>query len=124
MDDEIANAIYAMNDGSNPYGGGYATPGTAAPTPAGGWTGLLQSALTIGGNYLSKSLDVDLATRLAGNQAVPIRYTNQSPVYGQTANNVDLTTRGVATLGGLRMGDLLPFLIGGVVLMMVLGGKR
>ena len=122
--DEIANAIYAMNDGSNPYGGGYATPAAATPTADGGLSGLLQQAMSLGGSYLSKRLDIDLATRLAGNQAVPIRYSNQTPVYGQNVAGADLTTRGVAAVGGLRMGDILPLLIGGLVLVMVLSPKR
>lgn len=125
MDDsDIANAIYAMNDGSNPYGGGYATPGAASPTPAGNWSGLLQQAMSIGGQYLSKSLDIDLATRLAGNQAVPIRYSNQTPVYATVGGNADLTTRGVAAVGGMRMGDLLPIGLGVLFLFMMFGGKR
>lgn len=114
MGDDILSNIGSFTDGLSTSG----NP-TPAPTDSGSWAGAVQSAIALGGNYLSKRLDIDLAQRLAGNQPMPYRMGNQSMI-PVGANGADLTTRGVQAVGGLRMGDLLPFVVVGLIAFMVL----
>lgn len=113
--DDIYEQIRAMAEG----GGSYSATSQSAPAPSesGLMSGMLQQAMAMGGQYLNRRLDIDLAQRLTGGQPQVFRNSNQNPRY---ANQVDLTTRGVQAVGGMRMGDMLPFLIGGVILIMVL----
>lgn len=117
---DIYDTINAMADS----GGSYSATSASAPAPTDGgmFSGLMQQAMTLGGNYLSKRLDIDLAGRLAGNQPQPYRFSNQTPL-GATVNGQDLTSRGVQAVGGMRIGDMLPFIVGGLVLWLVLGKR-
>ncbi len=115
--DEIYEQIRAMADSGGSYS---ATTATApAPSDSGLASGLLQQAMAMGGSYLNRRLDIDLAQRLGGGMPQVYRNSNQTPIYGNQVQ-ADLTTRGVQAVGGMRMGDMLPFLIGGVILFMVL----
>ena len=70
-------------------------------------SGALQSALAMGTSYLSRRIDIDLQSRLVGSQPTVTRPSNQRPVN----DHADLTTRAVASAGGLRIGDLLPWIV-------------
>lgn len=88
-----------------------AADGETQPTrdvmpPADYISGALQSALALGTSYLSRRIDIDLQSRLVGSQPDVRRPSNQRPV----SDHADLTTRAVASAGGLRIGDLLPWL--------------
>jgi len=114
----------SFNLGSFSFTDGLSASGnpTPAPTDSGSWAGAVQSAIALGGNYLSKRLDIDLASRLAGNQPMPYRMGNQNMI-PVGVNGADLTSRGVQAVGGIRMGDLLPFLGIGLVLWLVMGKR-
>ena len=68
--------------------------------------GAFQNALALGNSYLSRRIDIDLQGRVTGYQPTVYRSSNQRPV----ADHADLTTRAVASAGGMRIGDLLPWL--------------
>lgn len=118
MDDDVYSQAWAMASAGEQSATGI-QPG---PTDTGMWSGFLQQALTIGGNVLNRKMDIELAQKLAGGQPMPYRYTNQTMV-GVPGMGVDLTTRTVSTVGGMRLGDMLPFIVGGLVLFMVLGKR-
>ena len=52
-------------------------------------------------------MDIDLQTRIAGGMPAgsAVRRTNQTLV----TDHADLTTRAVASAGGMRIGDMLPW---------------
>lgn len=102
------------------FSDGLSTSAAYESAPVSNWAGVVQSAISLGGNYLSKRLDLDLAQRLAGAQPMPYRMGNQNMI-PVGVNGADLTTRGVQAVGGLRMGDLLPFIGIGLVLWLVMG---
>ena len=77
--------------------------------------GAFQNAIALGASYLSRRIDIDLQGRATGYQPTVYRYSNQRPVN----DHADLTTRAVARAGGLRIGDLVPWLIAGGVAMLV-----
>lgn len=84
------------------------TQPTRATMPATDYvSGALQSALALGTSYLSRRVDIDLQSRLVGSQPSVSRPSNQRPVN----DHADLTTRAVASAGGLRIGDLLPWVV-------------
>lgn len=118
MDDDVYNQAWAMADA----GERSATGVQPGPTPTGSMSGFLQQALAITGGAINRKLDIELAQKLAGSQPMPYRYTNQ-PMIGMGGAGVDLTTRTVSSVGGMRLGDMLPFLVGGLVLFMVLGKR-
>nr|WP_295075350.1 hypothetical protein [uncultured Roseateles sp.] len=117
MDDFIDS--FGLSDPQNLFRS--STTDTApAPSESGWASGLLQQAMAIGGQYVNRRLDIDLAQRLTGSQPQPYRGSNQG---GMAPPGADLTTRGAATIGSLKLGDMLPFLAVGVVLFMVLGKR-
>ena len=69
-------------------------------------SGALQGALALGTSYLSRRIDIDLDSRIAGMQPRVSRTTSLRPV----SDHADLTTRAVASAGGIRIGDMLPWL--------------
>ena len=71
-------------------------------------SGALQSALAVGSSYLTRRIDIDLQGRVAGMQAKVALPSTQRVV----SDHADLTTRGVASVGGMRLGDLLPWAVG------------
>lgn len=78
-------------------------------------SGALQGALALGTSYLSRRIDIDLQSRVTGSQPGGQRPSNQRPV----SDHADLTTRAVASAGGVRIGDLVPWLVvGGIALLM------
>lgn len=80
---------------------------TRAVIPAADYlSGAFQSALAMGTSYLNRRIDIDLQSRLVGAQPTVQRPSNQRPVN----DHADLTTRVVASAGGIRMGDMLPWL--------------
>jgi hypothetical protein len=126
MDDLLPQSMRIENFIPSVYGS--MTPTTPAPSESGAWSGALQQAIALGGQYLSRRIDIDLQTRAAGAMPAPYRGSSQYPItgvqYPETgAFRPDLTTRGVQAMGGLRMGDLLPFLVVGGVLFLVLGKR-
>jgi len=102
-DDAALNArIYAMADEG-------ATQAASAQVQRTDFvSGALQSALAMGTSYLSRRIDIDLQGRVAGMQAQVERPTTQRVV----SDHADLTTRAVASAGGMRLGDLLPWALG------------
>lgn len=71
----------------------------------------LQGFLTVGTGYAKGLSDLSLAQKAVQVQRQaqqPTINTTQSPIYfgGQ-----DLTSRGVGALGGMRVGNLLPFIL-------------
>lgn len=72
----------------------------------------VQDSLTAGlsatlGGWLKGVADVDIAKRISKVQDQSIRrLSDQNP-----GNSPDMTTRGAAYVGGLRLGDVLPLLI-------------
>lgn len=72
----------------------------------------VQNSLTSGllatlGGWVKGVADVDVAKRITQvqNQNL-VRMSNQNP-----GNTPDMTTRGAAYVGGMRVGDLLPLLV-------------
>lgn len=93
-----------------------AADGETQPTrdvigPADYLSGAFQGALALGTSYLSRRIDIDLQSRLVGAQPQVYRPSNQRPV----SDHADLTTRAVASAGGLRIGDLLPWLVAAAI---------
>jgi len=82
-------------------------------------SGALQGALALGTSYLSRRMDIDLQSRIVGAQPTVARPSNQRPVN----DHADLTTRAVASAGGLRIGDVLPWLVAGLIGWVVLKPK-
>lgn len=82
----------------------------------------LQGFLTVGTGYAKGLSDLSLAQKAVQVQRQaqqPTINTTQSPIYfGQ-----DLTSRGVGALGGMRVGNLLPFILLGVGAYVLLGKK-
>lgn len=74
-------------------------------------SGALQNALALGTSYLSRRIDIDLQGRLTGSQPSATRPSNQRPVN----DHADLTTRAVAKAGGLRIGDMLPWIVAAAI---------
>lgn len=72
-------------------------------------SGTLQSALALGTSYLSRRIDIDLQSRIAGMQPEVIRPSNQRPV----SDHAGVTPQWGLSAG---MGSLMPWLIGAVVL--------
>jgi len=102
-DDQLLNdRIYAM------AAEGKTQAATAQVQNSDFTSGTLQSALALGTSYLTRRLDIDLQGRIAGMQAQVERPSSQRVV----PDHADLTTRGVASVGGMRLGDLLPWAIG------------
>lgn len=72
----------------------------------------VQDSLTSGllatlGGWVKGRADVDVAKRVVEVQNQNVnRLSNQNP-----GNTPDMTTRGAAMVGGLRLGDVLPLLI-------------
>lgn len=83
-------------------------------------SGALQSALAMGTSYLSRRIDIDLQSRLVGSQPRVTRPSNQRPVN----DHADLTTRAVSSAGGMRLGDLLPWAVAGVIGYMIFKPAR
>ena len=83
------------------------------------FSGALQGALAMGTSYLSRRMDIDLQSRIVGSQPTVRRPSNQRPVN----DHADLTTRAVASAGGLRIGDVLPWLVAGLIGWVVLKSK-
>lgn len=104
-DDEINERIRQMAaDGE--------TQPTRAVVPSQDFaSGALQTALALGTSYLNRRIDIDLSTRMGGSQPQVSRPSNQRPVN----DHADLTTRAVASAGGMRMGDLLPWAVAGFI---------
>lgn len=98
---------------------GEVQPLQATPPRTDYLSGALQNALALGTSYLSRRIDVDIQSRIAGSQPQPVRPSNQRPI----TDHADLTTRAVASAGGVRLGDLLPFAVVGLVAWMVFGKK-
>lgn len=95
-------------------GGSFDVPaGSAAPpiyTKTGAFdymTGAIQTGLALGTSYVSRRMDIDLQTRLAGAQPSAARRLTTQPL---VADHADVTTRTVAKASGMRVGDLLPLL--------------
>lgn len=102
-----------LNFDGRPDGGAFDMPTTAGgmtprTAPYDYLTGALQTGLALGTTYMSRRLDIDLAQRVTGSMpaGAAVRRTNQPLV----ADHADLTTRAVASAGGWRVGDLLPWL--------------
>lgn len=93
-------------------------------TKAGGYdylTGALQNALAMGTSYVSRRIDIDLQQRLAGSQpSASVRPSTQNVV----ADHADVTTRAVASAGGIRLGDMLPWLAAAGIAWFFFGPKR
>ena len=82
-------------------------------------SGALQTGLALGTSYLSRRIDIDLNGRLVGSQPEVYRPSNQRPVL----DHADLTTRAVASAGGIRMGDVLPWAVAGLILWVIFKPK-
>lgn len=110
--DNFNSATFTLGDGLS---GSWGLAGSA-PAPASSSSGTdfssgaFQSALALANTYMTKRLDIDLATRLAGMQPTVYRQGTQQLI------GVDATTRIASGVGGMRLGDLLPMLLlaGGV----------
>lgn len=79
--------------------------------------GAMQNALALGTSYVSRRLDIDLQSRITGRQPTVALPSDQRIV----ADHADLTTRAVASAGGMRVGDLLPLLVVGGIAWMLFG---
>lgn len=101
-----------LNFDGRPDGGAFDMPagtvGMASRAPFDYMTGALQTGLALGTSYMSRRLDIDLAQRATGSMpaGAAVRRTTQPLV----TDHADLTTRAVASAGGWRVGDLLPWL--------------
>lgn len=82
-------------------------------------SGAFQNALALGTTYLSRRMDVDIQSRIAGSMPQVTRPSNQRPI----ADHADLTTRAVASAGGMRIGDIMPFAVVGLVAWLLLGKR-
>ena len=91
-----------LPDGST----GYDTGGSAA---GGLLSGALQSAVTLGGAYLTRRMDIDLARRLTGLQPDGQLQGNQNPTAAYSGG-----------AGGITLQQLMPYaLIAGAVVLLV-----
>ncbi|TXC66026.1 hypothetical protein FSC37_09205 [Piscinibacter aquaticus] len=79
-------------------------------------SGAFQNALSLGQTYLTRRMDIELQTQLAGAQAQVQRITNQRPV-----NDHAFVTPQYGVPGGIGggMGNMLPLIIGGIALLTV-----
>jgi hypothetical protein len=95
-----------LNFDGFPDGGAFNGGGTYVKPGAFDYmTGALQTGLALGTSYVSRRMDIDLQTRLAGAQpSAAVRRTTQPLV----ADHADVTIRTVAKASGMRVGDLLP----------------
>jgi hypothetical protein len=108
IDDFLDDSVSASDIASNTTAGVY-----GAPASSSSWQ---SSILNLGTTYLQGLTQVDLARRYAQLQPqVPRIQSNQSPV------GSDLTTRGAASLGSMKVGNLLPFILLGLGAWVVLG---
>lgn len=82
--------------------------------------GAFQSALALGTSYVSRRMDIDLQNRVTGRQPTVALPTDQRIV----ADHADLTTRAVASAGGMRIGDLVPWIVAGGIAWLFLAPKR
>lgn len=99
IDDILNDSVSAQQIAANTTAGVYGSGGASS----GSW----QSALLgIGTNYLNGLAQIDLAGRYYSN--VPQITSRQAPL------QTDLTTQGVSALGGMRLGNLLPFILLGL----------
>lgn len=107
LNEGVSAAQVAANTQSGVYGG------------SGGFGGFslssgLQQLLTVGAGYAKGVADIDLARRAVEIQRQaqqPTLSTTQSPIY---FGGPDLTSRGVAAVGGIRLGNLIPFALLGL----------
>lgn len=78
-------------------------------------SGAFQNALSLGQTYLTRRMDIELQTQLAGAQAQVQRITNQRPVNDHAYVTPQYGVPGL----GAGMGQMLPYIVGGLALLTV-----
>lgn len=115
FDDILDDRVSASQIASNTNSGVYSGAGFSLSSG-------LQQFLNIGTGYAKGLTDLELARRtvkLQQQAQQPNISTTQSPIYF----NEDLTSRGVSAVGGMRVGNLLPFILLGVGAYVLLGKR-
>ena len=103
LNDDVSAATVAMKTQGGAYG---------ATDTSGTWQTQL---LGIGTNYINGLAQIDLARRVS---QVPAIISKQAPI------ETDVTTRAVASVGSVRLGNMLPLILLGLGVYVLLGKGR